>query len=114
MFSVSGFSFEVSSTCGSIGDKSQLVSTLHVDNFPVVKNHSYSTAGSYNMTMNASNSVGLSTVQLVVRVYGMFAINSCVCVCVCPLFLSCLSVCLFVSQCVCLLFLSCLSVYMFV
>ncbi|XP_062499819.1 uncharacterized protein LOC134177073 isoform X2 [Corticium candelabrum] len=41
-----------------------------------IKNHSYSTAGSYNVTVNASNSVGLSTVQLVVTVYVMFAINN--------------------------------------
>ncbi|XP_062501607.1 VPS10 domain-containing receptor SorCS2-like [Corticium candelabrum] len=57
----------------SFGDKSQLVSTLHVDNFPVVKNHSYSTAGSYKVTVNASNSVGLSTVQLVVTVYDVIS-----------------------------------------
>ncbi|XP_062512974.1 VPS10 domain-containing receptor SorCS2-like [Corticium candelabrum] len=36
-----------------------------------IKNHSYSTAGSYNVTVNASNSVGLSTVQLVVTVYDV-------------------------------------------
>ncbi|XP_062501251.1 uncharacterized protein LOC134178380 isoform X2 [Corticium candelabrum] len=67
-----GFFRDIKYVC-SFGDKSQLVSTLHVDNFPLVKNHSYSTAGSYNVTVNASNSVGLSTVQLVVTVYDVIS-----------------------------------------